>query len=166
MRSRIGGYLRQQHLALLALIVALSGTAYAATKVGPNEIATNAVRAKHIKTENVHGKDLRCPGSMKLRGGLCFERTARPPANWDDALERCASLRRRLPTIAEALLAIETFPTPPSQENYWTSDSTHRDGGDNQFSAFVANLEAGTLDVGYAGQFNPNAYICVTGAGA
>lgn len=166
MRDRIGCYLRQQHLALLALIVALSGTAYAATKVGPDEITKNAVRAKHIKTENVGGKDLRCPGNMKLRGGLCFEQTARTPANWDDALEQCASQRRRLPTVAEALLAIETFPTPPSQDNYWTSDSTHRDEGDNQFSAFVSNLAAGTLDVGYAGQFNSNAYICVTSAGA
>ena len=166
MTSRIGEYLRQHHLALLALIVALSGTAYAATKVGPDEIAPNAVRAKHIKKENVRGKDLRCPGSMKLRAALCFERRGRPASGWDAAAERCRSLNRRLPTIAEALLAIGTFPTPALQENYWTSNWTHRDAGDNQHSAFVANLAAGTVDVGTSPNFTPQGYICVTGAGA
>ena len=39
--------------------MALSGTAYAVTKVGPRDIAKNAVRAKHIKKEHVRGTDLR-----------------------------------------------------------------------------------------------------------
>jgi hypothetical protein len=162
----IGSYIRRHHVGLLALIVALSGTAYAATTVGPDEIAKNAIRAKHIKKENVRGKDLRCPGTMTLRGGLCFERQARPAANWDDALEHCRSLKRRLPTAAEAVLAIGTFPAPSLQTNYWTSDATHRDSGDNQYSAIAIKLGDGSATVGSSPQFQSQAYICVAGAGA
>ena len=164
--NTIGSYVRQHHVGLLALIVALSGTAYAATTVGPEDIEKSAIRAKHIKTENVRGKDLRCPGTMKLRGGLCFERQGRPAANWDDALERCRSLKRRLPTAAEAVLAIGTFPAPSLQENYWTSDSTHRDSEDNQYSAIAIKLGDGSVSVGSSPQFQTQPYICVTGAGA
>jgi hypothetical protein len=164
--ARIGEYIRQHHLALLALIVALSGTAYAASTVGPDEIAKNAVRSKHIKKENVRGKDLRCPGNMKLLGGLCYERTARPADGWEDAAERCRSLRRRLPTVAEGLLAVGAFPTPASQENYWTSDWTELDSGSNQRGAIVINLPAGSVDVGSAAHFQPQPFICVTNAGA
>ena len=42
---------------LLAFIV-LGGGAYAATKIGPNDIAKNAVRSKHIKDGQVKRADL------------------------------------------------------------------------------------------------------------
>ena len=54
----VGRYIRQHHLAFIALFVALSGTAYAASKVGPNDIAKNAVRSKHIKNGQVKRADL------------------------------------------------------------------------------------------------------------
>ena len=38
--------------------MALSGTAYAAGKIGPNDIAKNAVRSKHIKNGQVKRADL------------------------------------------------------------------------------------------------------------
>lgn len=42
----------------LALLVALSGTAWAAATIGPNDIKKNAVRSKHIKKSNVKKRDL------------------------------------------------------------------------------------------------------------
>jgi hypothetical protein len=44
-------------LALIALFVALSGTAYAASKVGPEDIKKNAVRSKHVKNRSLLPKD-------------------------------------------------------------------------------------------------------------
>lgn len=46
-------------VACLALVVALSGTAYAAVKVGAKDIKRDAVRSKHIKTGAVQGSEVR-----------------------------------------------------------------------------------------------------------
>jgi hypothetical protein len=50
----VGGYVRRHHVGLLALVIALGGTAYAATKlpprsVGPKQIKSGAVTAKKIR---------------------------------------------------------------------------------------------------------------------
>jgi hypothetical protein len=164
--SRIGSYLRQHHLALLALVVALSGTAYAATKVGPDDIARNAVRSKHIKKGQVKKKDLHCPKGLRLRAALCFEKTARSPADWQAALAACEARDLRLPTIAEDYIALSTFPTPASQQDYWASDVYTVDSGDNTRIAIVAKLPGGSLAVGSALQFTAERFICVTGAGS
>jgi hypothetical protein len=46
-------------VALVALFVALSGTSYAVSKVGPKNIRKNAVRSKHIKRSQVTTSDIR-----------------------------------------------------------------------------------------------------------
>lgn len=64
MTRKFGNYLRQNHLALLALFIALGGTgAYAAGKIGPNGIRKNAIRSRHIQDGAVTGADV-------LDGGL------------------------------------------------------------------------------------------------
>jgi hypothetical protein len=64
MSRKVGTYLRQNHLALLALFIALGGTgAYAAGKIGPSGIRKNAIRSQHIKNGAVTGADV-------LDGGL------------------------------------------------------------------------------------------------
>jgi hypothetical protein len=55
--KRLASYIRQHHLALIALFLALSGTAYAASKIGTNDIKKNAVRSKHIKNGQVKRLD-------------------------------------------------------------------------------------------------------------
>jgi hypothetical protein len=45
-------------MATLAVFLVLGGGAYAASKIGPNDIAKNAVRSKHIKRGNVKRSDL------------------------------------------------------------------------------------------------------------
>lgn len=58
MIARLGRYLRRHHVGLVALVVALSGTAYAADKIGPSEIERDAVRSKHVKDGALKSRDL------------------------------------------------------------------------------------------------------------
>lgn len=51
-------FLRQNAIAMIALAVALSGTAYAANRIGPRDIARNAVRSVHIAPNQVRSADL------------------------------------------------------------------------------------------------------------
>jgi hypothetical protein len=46
-------------LATISLFAVLGGGAYAASKIGPSDIAKNAVHSKHIKTGQVKGPDVR-----------------------------------------------------------------------------------------------------------
>lgn len=59
------GFLRQNAIGLLALCVALSGTAYAAGKIGARDIERNAIRTAHIKRGQVKGSDL--AGGLRKR---------------------------------------------------------------------------------------------------
>jgi hypothetical protein len=52
------GYLRRHHLALLALFVALGGSAYAAHKIGSGQIRKNAVKARHIAPNAVRARQI------------------------------------------------------------------------------------------------------------
>ena len=74
MLREVGRYVRQHHLALIALFVALGGSAYAASKVGPNDIAKNAVRSKHIKNGQVTKRDLKADEPFRRVG-----RPGQPP---------------------------------------------------------------------------------------
>ncbi len=49
---------KQHGVGLLALFVALSGTAYAASKIGAHDIRRNAIRSSHIKAGQVKISDL------------------------------------------------------------------------------------------------------------
>jgi hypothetical protein len=51
--------LRRHALAGLALFVALSGTAVAASEIGSDDIARNAVKSAHIKSNQVKGGDVK-----------------------------------------------------------------------------------------------------------
>ena len=191
----LGAYTRRNYLALLALFVALGGTAFAAHKIGSKDIARNAITAKHVKANAIKAKhireaavgaselapdavtqsavapgavggdDLRCPPGLALRAGLCFETTPRPPADWDAAVADCAQSGLRLPSVPEGYLALASYPTPQVQTDYWSSDSTSRDAGDNQFSALIQHLQNGTPNTGYGGQFASHDYFCVISAG-
>lgn len=50
-------------VALIALIVALGGSAYAATQIGSKQIRNGSVRSVDIRDANLSGKDLR-PGAI------------------------------------------------------------------------------------------------------
>jgi hypothetical protein len=58
MESTVSGYVRRHHLGLVAIFIALAGTAWAADKVGPRDIGKNAVRAKHVKNGKIGTADV------------------------------------------------------------------------------------------------------------
>ena len=58
MTRAVLGYLRRHHLALIALAVALGGTAYAANKVTSRDIRNGAVRAIDLHQGAVRGNKI------------------------------------------------------------------------------------------------------------
>ena len=79
MLARAGAYLRQHHLGLLALFIALSGTTYAAAtalapnSVGAKQLKKNAVTAVKIRKNAVTGakvKDNSLTGADVLESKL------------------------------------------------------------------------------------------------
>jgi len=67
--NRFVRVIKQNGVAFLALTVALSGTAYAAHKIGANDIARNAIRSPHIKAGQVKSSDLAAGIRRQLSGG-------------------------------------------------------------------------------------------------
>jgi len=55
-------------VAYLALFVALSGSAYAAVKIGSKQIKDNSVRSRDIKNKTIAVKDISNPARKSLRG--------------------------------------------------------------------------------------------------
>jgi hypothetical protein len=70
MVTSISAYIRTHHLGLIAIFIALTGTAWAAEKIGQRDIAKNAVRAKHIKDGKVGSAELADEGSTKALTGI------------------------------------------------------------------------------------------------
>ena len=67
MSSRIILYLRQHHLGLIAIFIALSGTAYAANKIDSDDIKAGAVKSRQIANDAVRSKDLKDGTAVKSR---------------------------------------------------------------------------------------------------
>ena len=67
MPSRISDHIRGNVVGYLALFIALSGTVYAADKVGSNDIKTGAVKSKQIANDGVKSKDLKDGKAVKSR---------------------------------------------------------------------------------------------------
>lgn len=87
--SRISGHIRHNVIGYLALLIALSGTAYAANKIGSKDIkpgavkskqaGNNALKSKDIKDGNLRAKDIdesTLPSSIRLN---------LPPTSWVSA---------------------------------------------------------------------------------
>jgi hypothetical protein len=153
---KIGGYIRRHYLALLALFVALGGTALALDR--------NTVKSKHIAPGQVKLSDVSdklrfgCPKKTRYHEGACLEPKARGTHGWEDAVDDCRDEGRRLPTIAE----LSTFRREPgvvigsggSQE--WTDNADA-----NSNNAWTVNGE-GSVTVSFATNDLP--YRCVAGA--
>ena len=133
-----GRYIRQHHVALLALFVALGGTALA--------LERNSVKSKHIapgavKKSDTNGKlRLKCPGGTRYHEGACIETAFRPAtATHVNARSDCLEEGRRLPTLGE----LENFRLEPgialSTQEEWTSHFV-------AFNTVMTIDEGGNLD--------------------
>jgi catabolite regulation protein CreA len=69
--SRTRSYLRQNVLGLIAIFIALGGTAYAANTVGSSDIIDDSILSADIKTNNVRSDDIQgnAVSSSKLDSG-------------------------------------------------------------------------------------------------
>ncbi len=125
--------------ATLALIVALSGGAYAATKIGSNDIARNSVKGKHVVERSLEAT---CPKGLRKAGkDVCYSTTG-AELSYFDSLERCGERGQRLPTVAEGYLIARALTGPA--ENFWTSEVVSESNGlmFNGDEAFSFDLDA------------------------
>jgi hypothetical protein len=77
MRSGIARHVRGNAVAYLALALALSGTAYAAGKIGSKDIKAGAVKSKQIADDGIKSKDLN-KKALAIRLNV-------PPTSWVSA---------------------------------------------------------------------------------
>lgn len=119
MLGSFGRYIRQHHVALLALFVALGGTALA--------LERNDVKSRHIAPGEVKVSDtndrlrLKCPGGTRYFEGACIENAARADATFTTARDDCLDESRRLPSASELRL-FRHEPGIALTDGEWTSD--------------------------------------------
>jgi hypothetical protein len=115
-------------LAVLALVVAMAGTSYAATQIGSAQIKNNSVKGKDVKDANLTGKDVKdksltgadiqdgsltaadlpaptprtCPATTFTVQGVCIDKTATGPGTYTAALANCDTRNGRLMSYAES----------------------------------------------------------------
>ena len=151
---RISSYIRRNLVGFLALVVALSGTAFAASHIGARDIADNAVRSRHIKNGEVGEADLSrrtlsalkdsCPSTMRRYGtSLCIDRQPRGQATtYYAALSRCAAAGLRLPTQGEAWMARGLL-SSTMEDSFWTDLSYRENPGGGSIVDVAVVIESG-----------------------
>src|SRR5687768_5805550 len=151
--AAVGAYVRRHHLALLALMVALGGTAYAATlprkSVGTKQLKTGAVTAKKIAGGAV-GSDAVLDNSV---GGADIDESTLQGINATtlegQSISGLASIGRS---------------TPPSGP--LCTDDQHEPGGQNCGSVAIDLPRAARLLVIIAGNVNVTILDDVAGPGS
>ena len=139
-------------MSTIALFAVLGGGAYAASKIGPQDIKRNAVKSRHIAPEAVKRPDthvklrLKCAAGADYFGGFCIEKSARNADDFFDAFNDCRLESKRLPTVGElALYRSEPGVTLAGGVNgEWTSEF-YTEGAD--VLAQVVNEEGGQSPV-------------------
>jgi hypothetical protein len=118
-------------VALIALFVALSGSAIAGVELGRNSVGMAQIRAGAVGTRQPRNNavtgakvadgsltsadisgdvagaavahSLVCPAGTLARAGLCVEDVLRAPAGYFAAVAECGQVGRRLPSVGELL---------------------------------------------------------------
>jgi hypothetical protein len=157
----VGRYIRQHHVALLALFLALGGTAFA---LGRNEVKSRNIAPGQVKRSDTNDKlRLKCPGGTRYHEGACIETSLRGTDTWAGAGADCFNDHRRLPDVAE----LESFRFEPGitvggnggDTDEWTSD-LYVDGA----NAFTARDVSESSSTGGAAITASQAYRCVAPA--
>jgi hypothetical protein len=100
-------------LSLVALFVALGGSAYAGARLATNSVGSTQIRAgavgsSELRTGAVTATKLaknavRCAAGTVDIAGACFEEGLRPAAGLRAAITTCAMTGKRLPDVGELL---------------------------------------------------------------
>ena len=145
MRERIRSKLRFANvMSVIAVFIAIGGSAYAGTKLN----------GKKLKNNSVGAKKLHCPSAAPNRtGDICFG-ASKAAADWFTAVQNvCPSQNLRVPSSGEALLV-----TKAAGGETWTDDAIVQGAGGG-----AARVQGGVVI--FAAYTEPHAYRCVAIAG-
>src|SRR5215203_704714 len=131
----------------------LTATDLRANSVGNSEVQANQITSGDVRDDTLSnggltGSDVRnqsgvdtCVKTIRI-GQLCF-RVENFHRGWNEALQHCANLDLRLPSLGEALELVTThgIPNVDESEYFWTGD---RYWGGSNFVAEVVN-DGGTF---------------------
>lgn len=147
-------------LGLIALIVALAGTAVAGplattsvlnkkdkkqirkiaraeiAKAAPGLTVGNAANATNAGT--VDGRDATCPAATFLRSGVCFDNAARPDIGYTTAVQDCADTGGRLPSISELQSIRTQVDLGPAGDGHWADVMYDDDGTASAMTVYGA----------------------------
>ena len=100
------------------------------------DVAANAVNSNSVVNESLTGADIKnrsgvdtCPASTTRLGALCV-RSQNEIRPWGGALDLCANLDLRLPSLSDALELAKTHDIPnlADNESVWTDEFFYRPG--------------------------------------
>lgn len=153
-------------MSTLAVFIALGGSSYAAFTIDGSTIENRSIAGKKLKRNTLTGAQIResrlgrvpraknadkvggvtaaalkikCPADTFPTAGVCFEKSARPPAAYGNAVLTCmgvgtpAGPGRRLPTHGELLAALSAVQLAA--------------GGELTSNAFPSSAQPGRVDV-------------------
>jgi hypothetical protein len=169
MRKRLQGRFSFANvISLLALFLALGGTAYAAVQIGSGKIKNDSIKSIDVRDDTLRGIDIRessltgvdrCPASAPNRSGdVCFS-NEQPASTWDGAIRACAALGLRSPGVGEALLL---FLQAPAGET-WTDQIGDINPGNSRVLVIKGATDTGPFA---AASGSSHAYRCVATPGA
>jgi hypothetical protein len=110
-------------MSVIAVCIALGGTAYAANKISGKSIKNSTIAKKKLKANVLKGLDT-CPTSAPTNiKGICVA-APQGPTDWDTANQQiCRPAGLRAPTIGEALLIMTTIGGGATNDT-WTDEVT------------------------------------------
>lgn len=144
-------------MSLIAVSIAIGGTAYAANKISGKSISNNTIAKKKLKKNVLKGLDT-CPsGATNYTQGICYSGQF-APNDWDVAARDCANKGLRLPDLGEGLLVTNKTALP----YIWTTDVS--DTGPPSTRVIVRTEDAGFTRIATIQKGGPVAYVCVLNA--
>jgi hypothetical protein len=155
-------------VSLLALFLALGGSAYAAAQFGSGKIKNDSIKSIDVRDDTLRGIDIRessltgvdrCPATAPNRSGdICFS-NEQPATTWDGAIRACAALGLRAPGVGEALLL---FRQAPNGET-WTDQIGDINPGNSRVLVIKGATDTGPFA---APSGSSHAFRCVASPGA
>jgi hypothetical protein len=144
-------------MSLIAVSIAIGGTAYAANKISGKSISNNTIAKKKLKKNVLKGLDT-CPsGATNYTQGICYSGQF-APNDWDVAARDCANKGLRLPDLGEGLLVTNKTALP----FIWTTDVS--DTGPPSTRVIVRTEDTGFSRIATIQKGGPIAYVCVLNA--
>jgi hypothetical protein len=144
-------------MSVIAVCIALGGTAYAAKKISGKSISNNTIAKKKLKANVLKGLDI-CPSAAtSYTQGICYSGKF-PGADWDVAARDCANKGLRLPDLGEGLLVTNKTALP----YLWTTDVS--DTGPPSTRVVVRTDDSGFSRIATQTKTTPTEYVCVLNA--